>query len=98
LRVVTRSEIVRSSSSSRCLEPWPVVAPPTGEEGPVLPGLARTRVVKRADLTGPVLTRWEGWDLLWARLSEDEQLEMTLDEAVAKVTDFVRAIDAATQP
>ena len=45
----------------------------------------------------PVLTRWEGWDLLWARLSEDEQLERTLNEALAKVTDSVGAIDT-TQP
>jgi hypothetical protein len=43
----------------------------------------------------PRMRSGPGWNQLWDRLSEDERLEMTLDEALASANAFVARIDSA---
>lgn len=43
----------------------------------------------------PAITVWPGWDTLWADLAARENIDMTLAETVAAVTEFVATIDAA---
>jgi hypothetical protein len=50
---------------------------------------------RRRHLWPPKITAWPGWDQLWADLIDKERLTVTLDEAVAAVSAFVDAIDAA---
>lgn len=43
----------------------------------------------------PAVTLWPDWEQLWARLVDNEGLDLTLEEAATAVEAFIDAIDAA---
>jgi hypothetical protein len=43
----------------------------------------------------PTVVAWPGWDDIWGRLAETEQLEYSISEAVARVQALVDQIDSA---